>query len=116
MKPKIKQTQYKTYERNGQVVFPLNLSEGPDRRKLRQRCGKLIVQRELSTAELIRCMELDVVSIKSGPDLIQQIYSDMEDIKPLNIAAISAVSDYRDPVVAAVATLFSIRIFILMLF
>jgi len=66
----------------------------------------LISQRSMSTAELIRCVELEVTDVSTGSKIVDAIYNAGAGVDYKNVDVHSRFSDKRAAVIDAVANLY----------
>jgi hypothetical protein len=67
---------------------------------------KLITQHSMSTAELIRCAELEVADVSNGSKVMDALYNAGDGVDFENISVYARFSDKRTAVIDAVANLY----------
>lgn len=78
---------------------------GPKLKETQRAAWRLIRQQELSTAELIQCVDTGVQKLKSGPDIVKAIY-DGKEIDYKNVRLFARFSDLKGTILEAVANLY----------
>ena len=83
-----------------------HLFDRPKFSRVQNEIWKLICQQTMSTAELIRCIEMGVRDVSTGPKIVDAIYKEESGVDYLNVGIHSRLSEQQFPVLEAAAQLY----------
>lgn len=95
-----------TFVRHIPFKITRHLFSKPALTQIEKAVWELIIQQPLSTAELIRCTDLDVRKVSNGPMVVDAIYDKEDGVDYRSVGVHSRFSDRKASVLEAIANLY----------